>query len=685
MKNVQLAILWHFHQPVYYEDINKPAFLPWVRLHALKDYYDMLKTVQSYPGLRMTFNFTPSLLEQLIAYDRAILTDHFLEISKKPAKTLSPEERVEILKNFFLANWTNMIQPYPHYYSLLLKRGMMIHEEELPGIVATFSDQDFTDLQVWFNLIWIDPSLRADLKYLYDKGHNFTEEDKRVIFEYQKKIMHAILPEYKSACESGQVEITTSPFYHPIMPLLVNSRVAQESNPLVSMPKLNYAYEEDCREQIHLAIQLFRECFGRTPSGLWPPEGSVSEAIIPLIKDFGIDWIATDESILSRSSGINLSRDDSGLLNRPGLLYRAHQFGDVKIFFRDHQLSDLIGFTYYAWEPEKAADDLVNRIKRIADSLTGNETYIVSIILDGENAWESYPEDGNLFLNAFYRKIVEERIETTTFTDYLKRNPAAPLPRLFPGSWIDANFNTWIGAPEKNRAWEMLAEVRQVVKEKNCTDPEVLKAISILEASDWYWWFGKDEGLIVEEFDELFRRYIQNIYRRLNLESPSYLYCSVATEASAAVKPVDLIHPTIDGRVTNYLEWWHAGEVDLQKTGGTMHRFASFFSKIFYGFDEKNIYLRADVNDQNFSDYQFRIEIFRPTKKTLVLGEEPLVKYAALEILEICLPFAAIDREPVTEVALLLRVFKNGIEVDRSSLLEFKSTAGDLDLEEWSA
>ncbi|MEO0225883.1 MAG: glycoside hydrolase family 57 protein [candidate division WOR-3 bacterium] len=682
MKNIQVAILWHFHQPVYFEELDQPAALPWVRLHALKDYYDKLKILESYPEIKVTFNFTPSLLEQLIAYDQNQLTDRFLILAQKPAKDLSIEERIETLQNFFLANWKNMIEPYPHYYSLLLKRGKTICAEELTQIVKRFSDQDFTDLQVWFNLVWIGPSLRNGIQYLYEKGHNFTDQDKQTLFEHQKKILHSIIPAYRSAWDEGRIELTTSPFYHPILPLIADLKTARDSNPAVLMPDVEFAYPEDCHKQIAEGINLFEKCFGRKPEGLWPPEGAVSETICPIIRTVGIEWIATDEGILHRSLTPEIKRNYN--LDQNSLIYHPYQFQGLKIFFRDRVLSDLIGFVYNTWPAPKASSDFIQHIRDIARRLPDDRQHIISIILDGENAWEAYPQDGHLFLNNLYQSLIDESIKTTTYSRFLKDTTPIELPHLFPGSWINVNFNTWVGHPQKNRAWEILGAIRKLLKEMNCSDEAILKKIFVLETSDWFWWFGTNAEMIVEECDRLFRYYARKIYQQIDQVPPAVLYTPIAISENILSRPIDLIRPIIDGRVTHFYEWRDAGRIELQKIGGTTHRFASLFTRIFYGFDEDNIYLRADVDPHDLTDLNFQIEITAPIKKIFNLSGETEIRYKAGQILEVAIPFAVLAPTPVTKIAITLRALQHDIEIDRAILPEFNCQPGTIELEEWS-
>ncbi len=684
MDNVTVAFLWHFHQPIYYAEIDHPASLPWVRLHALKDYRDMLSYIDEFPELKLTFNFTPSLLHQLAAYADGTLTDRFCVLAQKPASTVTIDERIEILRNFFLANPANMIQPYPRYHSLLLKRGTTIDDDELLGIARRFSDQEITDLQVWFNLTWLDPSLRTPIKHLYDRGHGFTEADKQALFDYQKRIIAAIIPAYRKASEAKRIEITTSPYFHPIMPLVIDSAIAVVSNPQTRLPESTFREPDDCRQQLASGIELFEHCFAQKPKGLWPSEGSVSEAIVPLVKELGIDYVATDEAILARSLGIEFSRDEHGVPGNPDTLYRSYIYDGLKFVFRDHLLSDLIGFAYHAWPADQAAEDFIRRLKAISRALPPDRQHIIPIILDGENAWESYPDDGWPFLKALYSGLTQAGIATTTLSDFLAQDVPEPLGRVFPGSWIEGNFNTWIGHAEKNRAWDMLARVRTAAAAA-LRDPDIARRIHLLEGSDWYWWFGTGHSFATAAFDQLFRHYVRSIYARLGLEVPPDVDRPIVASAAKPRPPIDLVRPKIDGRVTNYYEWSNAGMIDLVKVGGTMHRSAGFFTKIYYGFDEKNIFLRVDSMHEDLASCRFRVDFTQPVPKSFLVGENPDVSFAAGEIVEIAIPFSALGPSRVGRVNLTLGVSKDQTELDRSVMIDFDCTPGAIDLEDWSA
>ncbi len=559
-KPLKVAFIWHLHQP-YYKDIKTNRYLlPWVRLHALKDYYDMVAILDNYPGISMTFNLVPTLIEQLQDYSSNSVYDRHLFLTEKRADQLTSDEKLEIVRDFFMGNQATMIKPHSRFYQLLVRRGE--DPEKFPQIAQRFSPQDFLDLQVWSNLVWFDPIFRkdAELAPLFKKKGNFTEEDKKMMLSKQKSIIHSILPKYKELKDKGQIEITISPCCHPILPLICDTDIAKVSLPSISLPKNRFSHPEDALAQINCGVEFFERVFGGKPNGIWPSEGGVSEDIVPLIAQAGIKWAATDEEILY------LSMKVEGFSNhyKNDLLYKPYEVTvkGSKLFFvfRDHLLSDLIGFVYSRWDPQKAADDLINRLLEIRKNLKEEEIpeSIVSIILDGENCWEYYRNDGNDFLNALYTGLSKEKsIQTTTVSKFLEETQVkSKLPSLYPGSWIDHNFKIWIGEPEDNLAWDLLSETRERLVEfqqrKGGDIPqEKLKAawkeIYVAEGSDWCWWYGSTHsGPGSELFDLLFRSHLLSVYDIMELEPPETLFQSLRTAAKvlAIQEPINFITPT---------------------------------------------------------------------------------------------------------------------------------------------
>ena len=609
------------HQPFYKNLINGETVMPWVRLHAVKDYLDMVKILQDFPHIHQTFNLVPSLIEQIEdMLDPGSKKDRSYELTLKKPVGLTEPEKLFILRNFFMANWDTMVKPFPRFYDLLVKRGRHFSPEEASSAAKRFTSQDFTDLQLLFNLAWIDPAFRekdTQLKELVKKGKYFSEEDKRLVMEKQIETMREIIPTYKNMQESGNIEIAVSPFFHPILPLLCDSDVAKISYPEVRLPKINFRHPEDAKTQIEMAVKFYTEKFGRPPRGMWPSEGSVSEQAADLIIDAGLKWAATDEKILFRSLKKKKTQET---LYRPYILERKQ--GELSLVFRDRALSDSIGFIYQSWNAENAGRDLINRLHAIKERLPKTKVpYLVSIILDGENAWEFYPNDGRDFLTYFYRNAANDpALKFVTVSEYLDEFPPQDkLNRLHPGSWINANFRIWIGHEEKNKAWEYLSETRSVLKdyEKQQPDPGILrkawKEIYIAEGSDWNWWYGDDNSSANdEEFDRLFRAHLTNVYILIGKKPPEYLSLPIKTKKAKIVRePYGFIKPVIDGRDTNYFEWINAGLIDTSKRGGTMHQSETIIKQIYFGFDAENLYFRFDIpqNQENGQKEELNLDL----------------------------------------------------------------------------
>jgi len=612
----RVAFLWHMHQPYYEDLVTHEHVLPWVRLHGLKDYYGMVALLREFPTVRMTFNLVPSLLVQLEAFAADRANDRFLEVGSKPATDLTDRDTTFMLQNFFHAHRPRMIDPHPRYAELLAKRG---HQPPTPDEAVTvarrFTIDDWRDLQVWQKLAWFDPFyLERDERVmrLLAKQRGFDEEDKRVLRTVELELLNSVIPEYRRAAERGQVELSTSPFYHPILPLLCDTDVYKRTHPDARLPRHRFMRPEDALEQLTRSVEKHERLFGARPLGLWPSEGSVSDDMVPLVAQAGFQWMATDELILARTLSTSFGRDAYGHLEQPQRLYTpygVHTRGArVACLFRDHTLSDLIGFTYATWGAEAAAGDFIARLEeagRRHASRTGTEATI-TVILDGENAWEHFEGQGRPFLRALYRRLAEHpELQTVTMAEAASTGGPA-LDGIFPGSWIDANFYIWIGHPDDQRAWSQLAEARAALDQVTDGDPAALaqarEEILVAEGSDWCWWYGDDHSSEHDlAFDELYRRHLRNVYRLLGRPAPDELFVSNISRAaplSEETAPTGLITPCFDGEETSYFEWLGAGCLEVQLLAGAMHqvtRTTPLLTGIHFGFDRDRLYVRLDT------------------------------------------------------------------------------------------
>lgn len=696
-----VSFVWHMHQP-YYKDPSADIYrLPWVRLHGTKDYLDMVEILKDFPAIRQNFNLVPSLLEQLNDYTDNNARDSFLEATRKRASDLGPDEKLFILENFFLANWENMIKPFPRYFELLVKRGTHFIQSDLVRTIKYFSDADFLDLQVLFNLCWIDPFFRDNdpfLKMLSEKGRNYTEDEKDVLLEKQMDILKRIIPAYKQMASAGQIELSPSPFYHPITPLLCDTDIARTAMPGVNLPRNRFSCPEDARKQIEMGISYFEKVFDHRPGGMWPSEGSVSGQVLKIMSSSGINWVATDEGVLAGSLKKSL-RDSSGRLTDPQLLYRPYRFEDISIVFRDHTLSDLIGFVYSQWDPKKAADDLTAKLLNIRNSMPEDRPRLVSIILDGENAWEYYKKDGrDFFLYLYERLSREERLKTVTVSEFINNfDRGERLEYLHPGSWINANFGIWLGHEEDNLSWDYLADTRKSLARFQKDNPEAdlekaWKSIYIAEGSDWNWWYGDEHTTETQqEFDELFRLNLMQVYREMGEEIPAQLFVPILRH-DRGVAPTLLIRgfirPTIDGLVTSYYEWYQGAELDVKKSGGSMHKSESLIMTIYYGFNKDYFFLRLDpkipfdsfaegtelsIITSKPSDVKITVPLkrkdisaalFEKRDDNWILTKE-ITEVAVQDIFEIGVPFADLKAEQNDEIHLFISIGKGTEEIER--------------------
>lgn len=574
------------HQPFYKDLVRGEYKLPWTRLHGLKDYYGMVEILGAYPKVRQTFNLVPSMLVQVEDYASGKADDPFLRLALKPAESLTETEKQFLLQYFFQANVENLINRYPRYAELYQNRA------------RPYSAQDFRDLQVLSQLAWFDEFFLtgdADLVALVKKRRDYSVVDQTLLGRKQTEAMGKVIPVYRKFAAAGQIEISTTPFYHPILPLVCDSNIAGMSNPHVPLPT-RYHYPEDAREQLRRARVYMEEQTGVAPIGLWPSEGSVSDEALTLAADCGFKWFATDNGVLSRTLGRS-----AGVVETYRPYLWQHGGRELRGLFRDHYLSDLVGFTYSKMGPEEAADHLISRIVENA----GGRDSLVPVILDGENAWEYFPESGREFLRQLYQRLESTpNLKALTVSEALERHTAQPLTSIFPGSWINANFDVWIGFDEDNRAWEYLLRARRMYEKYAHTVSDIDQAVAyeeilIAEGSDWCWWYGPHhESANRGEFDQLFRDHLSNVYRLLGQPAPEELSRPILKLSSTEhnIRPASQINPVIDGKITSYFEWMGAGEYKVDHRQGAMHGGRSGLDMLYYGTCGEDLYLRLDFD-----------------------------------------------------------------------------------------
>jgi alpha-amylase/alpha-mannosidase (GH57 family) len=672
------VFLWHLHQPEYRDPVSGQPLLPWVRLHATRAYTDMAAALEKHEKVRGVANWAPSLLLQLDAYVSGQSTDKDEEIARKPVSGLTAAERAHVIKESFSIDWDLWVKPVPRYAELLGKRGPDLRKIDLNEKQEIFTDQELLDLEVHFLLGWMGFAARREplVAELVQKERGFTESEKTQLLDLSRQIAARVVPRWRALAEQGRVEITCSPLYHPILPLLVDSDSARRAMPDATLPP-RFQYPEDAREQVVRGLARAQKDFGARPVGMWPSEGSVSPEVIEILGAAGVKWCATDQG--------NLERSERATEAPPPLHYQPWMCGQVAMFFRDRELSDMIGFRYARGEPEGAAEDLLRRI-----AATGDAT--VTLALDGENPWEHYPQSGELFLDALYRRLEKGEVASVLpKNEIAERPPQRRIARVHSGSWIDSNFRIWIGHPEDNQAWELLGQARAALAHSQASPEQKEKAYQaalVAEGSDWFWWYGDDFTTEnAPEFDALFRRNVAQVFHHLGLAPPDRLGQPIIaphkdrTQAQAIVSPPRrLIRPVIDGYSHGYYEWSGAGFYRPgQRVGGSMYQGSSAFLQLWYGFSLEDLFLRLDPARGADVRGELRFVFSRGTEeKTLRMAIDSRADCAVLDakgtkygfgrcgaIVELSLSQGALGLKPGDKLGMLVRLVRDDVEADR--------------------
>ncbi|MBK9516015.1 MAG: glycoside hydrolase [Anaeromyxobacter sp.] len=720
MTPVRLALLWHMHQPLYREPETGEYLMPWVRLHATRAYYDMAWILDRHPGVRCTVNFTPVLLEQLEDYVSGVARDRFLDLTARPSADLSLDEREAVLRQFFMVDWETMIRPLPRYWELLHRRGRDLRLVDLPRAARAFTEQELTDLQVLFNLAWVgfgglhdDPGLAA----LRVKGQNFEQADVEYLLAAQRRLMEQVVPRWKALAERGQVELSSTPYYHPILPLVCDTDAARRALPGLQLPP-RFQRPEDARWHVREAMTSHAARFGAPPAGMWPAEGSVSPEALEVLASEGVGWAASDEGVLLHSLPPDATRLRS--LYRPWRV-AAGPGRELGMLFRDRPLSDLIGFTYARAVAKEAVADFLNRVQAIGDAWARDGQQgpaTVGVFLDGENAWEHYDGSGLAFLDTFYGALESSPgVTTTTVGDAVKDAPGPAVARIHSGSWIEASYRIWIGHHEDRQGWTALGKARDAVAaaaQAGATDPARLARATrhcyAAEGSDWFWWYGDDFGSEqLAEFDALFRGHVVQAALLAGASPPAealepikhVVSTSLSAEAKPLREPTLLLTPILDGRETDFYEWQGSGLYRPGQTRGSMYGGAQAFALLRFGFDLSALHLRLDPAESPGRAAEVgnhvRVEVLARDRQVEVdfeilpdgqvrAGRAPGGREAGQaafqEVLEISIPFAALGVGPGDKVALALHVLRSMVEVERLPRYGFVNLAApDADFE----
>lgn len=703
MAPVRLALLWHMHQPLYREPETGEYLMPWVRLHATRAYYDMAWMLERHPGVRCTVNFTPVLLEQLEDYVAGVARDRVLDLTARPARDLAEEERQAVLRQFFMVDWETNIRPLPRYWELLHRRGRDLRAVDLTRVARAFTEQELTDLQVLFNLSWVGFGGLADdegLRALRQKGQNFEQADVEYLLAAQRRLLAQVVPRWKALAARGQVELSATPYHHPILPLVCDTDAARRALPGLPLPP-RFVRPEDARWHVREAVQSHARRFGAPPQGMWPAEGSVSPEALEVLASEGVRWACSDEGVLLHSLPPDATRTRS--LYRPWRV-AAGAGGELSMLFRDRPLSDLIGFTYARAVAREAVADFMGRLHAVGEAwdregLQGPAT--VGVFLDGENAWEHYQGSGHDFLDALYGALERSPAVATATVGEAVADAAGPaVPRIHSGSWIEASYRIWIGHHEDRQAWTALGKAREALAAAEASgagDPDRLararRHLYAAEGSDWYWWYGEDFASDqLAEFDALFRGHVVQAALLAGATPPAealepikkVVVAPLSAEAKPLREPTMLLTPALDGRETDFFEWQGSGLYRPGQARGSMYGGAQAFQVMRFGFDLSSLHLRLDPAESPgraaevgnhvrvellARDRQVEVDFELLPDGKLRPGRASTGKDAGaaafLEVLELSIRFEALGLAPGDKVALAVHVLKSMVEVER--------------------
>ena len=662
MNRIHLAVLWHMHQPQYRDPETGAYVLPWTRLHATKDYWGMVKLFEEFPKFHATFNMVPSLCMQLEEYASGKFNEPWFQVAFKVTEALTKEDKREILDRAFQVNHERLMSRWPRFMELYEWSRAAGGAQAL----VTFTPRDWRDLQVLSQLAWMDEEWFAKdavVSRLANRGRDFTEKDKVELKGKQLELIGMVLPECREAAKRGQIEISTTPIYHPILPLLCDSDIARVANPGTPLPRRAYRRPEDAREQLRRAKEYHEQAFGVRPVGLWPSEGSVSDQSMTIAAEEGFQWFGTDEGVLGRTLNVGFFRDASGVPANADRLYQPWrlQLANTGItgLFRDHHLSDLVGFVYSRMDSVAAAADLHGRLRQLGESVRTNKALTVCLFLDGENAWEYYPGNGRRFLREFYRRVSEDGdFRALTVSETIAAAGDLPTtPGIFPASWINANFDVWIGHAEDVMAWDLLWDAREayaraaeamVKGRSDAPTQEGLKqareSLLAAEGSDWCWWFGPEHSTANDaEFDALYRKHLTGVYLALGQVAPEELAKPIKRRPERAYQlpPSANLKVKVDGIDSSYFEWLGAGVYSPEQRGGAMHGRVFYLKELRYGFEEERFVVRVECFSDSLAeleDPEFRIILGGTEELTVVANlERGRMKEYAVEKEQVCL------------------------------------------------
>jgi alpha-amylase/alpha-mannosidase (GH57 family) len=662
MNRIHLAVLWHMHQPQYRDPETGSYVLPWTRLHATKDYWGMVKLFEEFPKFHATFNMVPSLCMQLEEYASGKFKEPWFDLAFLPAEKLTKEGKQEILERAFQVNHERLMARWSRFVELYEWSRVAGGAQAL----VTFTARDWRDLQVLSQLAWMDEEwLEKDevVCRLANRGKDFNEKDKADLKAKQIELMGLVLPACREAAARGQIEISTTPFYHPILPLLCDSDIARVANPATPLPRRAFRRPEDAREQLRRAKEFHERVFGVKPVGLWPSEGSVSDQALTIAAEEGFQWFGTDEGVLGRTLNVGFFRDSNGIAANAERLYQPWRLQlpntGITGLFRDHHLSDLVGFVYSRMDSSAAAADLHGRLRQLGEAVKTDKPLTVCLFLDGENAWEYYPGNGRQFLREFYRRVSEDQeFRALKASETIAAAREVPTTNgIFPASWINANFDVWIGSAEDVAAWELLWDAREAYgraegaresqRPGGPTEEGLKRAKESLlaaEGSDWCWWYGPEHSTVNDaEFDALYRKHLTGVYLAIGQVAPEELANPIKKKPERAYQlpPSANLKVKVDGLDSSYFEWLGAGVYSPLQRGGAMHGRVFYLKELRYGFEEERLVLRVECFPDSLvelEDPEFRVIVGAAEELTVVVGlERGRMKEFSVEKNRVCL------------------------------------------------
>lgn len=708
MNRIHLAVLWHMHQPQYRDPETGCYVLPWTRLHATKDYYGMVKLFEEFPNFHATFNLVPSLCMQLEEYASGNFNEPWFHLAFKETSKLTREDKSEILSRAFHVNHERLLTRWPRFAEL--------HDWSRPAggaqALITFTPRDWRDLQVLSQLAWMEEEWFAKdpvVSRLSNRGKDFSEKDKSDLKAKQLELLNLVIPAYREAAARGQIEISTTPFYHPILPLICDSDIARVANSGTPLPRRAFRHPEDAREQLRRAKDYHERLFGVKPVGLWPSEGSVSDQTLSIAAEEGFQWFGTDEGVLGRTLNVGFFRDANGIPANADRMYQPWRVQmpttGITGLFRDHHLSDLIGFVYSRMDSRSAAADLHGKLRHLGNSVQTNRPLTICLFLDGENAWEYYPGNGREFLREFYRLISDDSdFRALTASETIAA--AGDLPStggIFPASWINANFDVWIGHSEDVSAWELLWDARETYSaaseaaakgRPNSPSPEALaraqESLLAAEGSDWCWWYGPEHSTADDaQFDALYRKHLTGVYHALGQVAPEELAKPIKRRPEQAyqMSPTTFLSVRVDGFESSFFEWLGSGVYSPERRGGAMHGRVYILRELRYGFEQERFVLRVDCFQDallELENAEFRITFGLPEELTVVvmlergrlkefsveknrvclLNPSSLMEAAHFKVLEVAINRDALDLAGLSRFPVGVAVWHNGLPID---------------------